>query len=92
MKSQKYLDLTEPWCMTPMSLAEAHKLLGASHSVRAKEFFNAIQIKGQVAMLLGGGKADLGVLIQTEDGKLVRVDLDPTAVKRLALALLNHGG
>jgi hypothetical protein len=92
MTSRSCIYVSEPWRIKPMSLAEAHLVLDHSNALTAKEFFDRIQIKGQVAMLLGGGAADLSVFIQTEDGKLVRVDLDPTAAKRLALALLNYGG
>jgi hypothetical protein len=56
MNSRNRIHVSEPWRIKPMSLAEAHLVLDHSNVVTAKEFFDRIQIKGQVAMLLGGGR------------------------------------
>lgn len=59
---------------------------------RKQALFDRSQLMGSVAMLDGGGAAPLGVLIETENGWLVRVDLDARAARQLAAAILTHAG
>lgn len=82
---------SEPWRIKPMPLSEAYKILDASQRIEAKVFLTASRSKAK-SPCWWGGAADLGLLIQTADEKLVCVDLDPIAAKSLALTLLNHGG
>lgn len=58
-----------------------------------KLIFEMAQIPGTIAMFEGGlGAGPLRILIQTENGWLVRLDLDAGAARKLAAAILTHAG
>jgi len=59
---------------------------------KRQRLFAGAHINGKIAMLDGGGAAPLGVLIETENGWLVRLSLDAGQARRLAAALLTHAG
>jgi hypothetical protein len=76
-----------------MSLVALDSLRDAArHVERRRAVFTQSQLLGHISMLTGGGKAALGLLIEVENGWLVRVDLGSAARLHLAAALLSHTG
>lgn len=56
----------------------------AELDARKKQIFSMAQIPGTIAMVEGGGAAPLNILIQTENGWLVRVVLSGGEAHALA--------
>ena len=53
-------------------------------AMQKREIFHQAQIPGTIAMFEGGGAAPLNILIQTENGWLVRVKLSGAEAHALA--------